>query len=93
MAARSGGSDPSENKTLNNLIFEAKVANVPKEVVTRNIEKASDKNTIDFKESLFEFYGFGKCGILVSVLSNNDNRAAQLIASNPLQLHPGPVTT
>lgn len=81
MAARSGGSDPDQNKALNALLIEAKAANVPKDVIKRNIEKSSDKDTKDFKESLFEFYGFGKVGLLVTALTNNDNRAAKTIAA------------
>jgi transcriptional/translational regulatory protein YebC/TACO1 len=52
------------------------VANVPKDVVTRNIEKASAAATADFKSSVFEFYGHGGCGLIVNVLTDNDNRAA-----------------
>jgi len=53
-----------------------KAAQVPKDIISRNIEKASASASADFKESLFEFYGHGGVGILVNVLTDNDNRAA-----------------
>jgi transcriptional/translational regulatory protein YebC/TACO1 len=60
---------------LAQVIADAKVANVPKDIITRNIEKASAAATADFKESVFEFYGHGGVGLLVNVLTDNDNRA------------------
>lgn len=58
------------------VVLEAKSANVPKDVVERNIAKASQATTDDFKEGLFEFYGHGGVGMLVNVLTDNDNRAS-----------------
>ena len=76
MAVKAGGADPDKNRALGQVIADAKVANVPKDVVTRNIEKASAAATADFKSSVFEFYGHGGCGLIVNVLTDNDNRAA-----------------
>lgn len=77
MVVKAGGSgDPEKNIALAKVIAEAKVANVPSDVIKRNIDKASMANTADFKESLFEFVGPGGAGLLVNVLTDNDNRAA-----------------
>ena len=76
MAVKAGGADPDKNRALGQVMADAKVANVPKDVVTRNIEKASAAATADFKSSVFEFYGHGGCGLIVNVLTDNDNRAA-----------------
>ena len=83
ISVKNGGPDPVANRLLAQTIAEAKIANVPKDIIVRNIEKASTSATSDFKESIFEFYGHGGAGLLVSVLSDNDNRASaevQLVA-------------
>lgn len=76
MAVKAGGPDLGQNRLLAQLVTEAKLANVPKDIVTRNIEKASSLSTENFKESVFEFYGHGGVSLLVNVLSDNDNRAS-----------------
>lgn len=76
MAVKAGGPDPEVNRVLASVLADAKAANVPKDVITRNIEKASAPTSADYKESLFEFYGHGGVGLLVNVLSDNDNRAS-----------------
>jgi YebC/PmpR family DNA-binding regulatory protein len=76
VAVKAGGPDPELNRLLAQVIADAKVANVPKDIITRNIEKASLSTSADYKESLFEFYGPGSVGLLVSVLTDNDNRAS-----------------
>jgi YebC/PmpR family DNA-binding regulatory protein len=76
VAVKAGGPDPISNRLLAQVIADAKVANVPKDIIVRNIEKATSTTTSDYKESLFEFYGFGGAGLLVSVLTDNGNRAA-----------------
>lgn len=76
LAVKSGGPDPHVNHQLAQVISEAKVANVPKDIITRNIEKASSATTADIHEGVFEFYGHGGIGLLVNVLTDNNNRAA-----------------
>jgi transcriptional/translational regulatory protein YebC/TACO1 len=73
---KAGGTDLDKNRQLAQVIAEAKVANVPKDIITRNIEKATAASTVDFKQSLFEFYGHGGVGLLINVLTDNDNRAS-----------------
>lgn len=75
MAVKAGGPDPVQNRNLAQIIADAKGSNVPKDIINRNIEKASASTTADYKESLFEFYGHGGVGLLVTVLTDNDNRA------------------
>lgn len=76
MVVKAGGPDPDVNRALAGVIADAKVANVPNDVIKRNIEKASAATTADYRESLFEFVGPGGVGLLVNVLTDNDNRAA-----------------
>ena len=74
-AVRGGGPDPEQNRLLAQVIAEAVRKNVPKDIIKRNIDKASEQK-FDYKESIFEFYGFGGVSLLVNVLTDNDNRAA-----------------
>eukprot|EP00596_Hydrurales_sp_CCMP1899_P004546 CAMPEP_0119036358 /NCGR_PEP_ID=MMETSP1177-20130426/4038_1 /TAXON_ID=2985 /ORGANISM="Ochromonas sp, Strain CCMP1899" /LENGTH=254 /DNA_ID=CAMNT_0006996143 /DNA_START=207 /DNA_END=971 /DNA_ORIENTATION=- len=75
-----GGTDPDKNRQLGQVIAEAKVNNVPRDVIDRNIAKGSAAATVDFKSSKFEFYGHGGVGFLINVLTDNDNRAASEVA-------------
>ena len=76
MVVKAGGPDMEKNVALAKVVADAKANNVPMDVIKRNIAKASEANTADFKESLFEFVGPGGVGLLVNVLTDNDNRAA-----------------
>ena len=77
---KASGSDPAVNRALAILIQECKVNNVPNDVIERNIKKAGDADTANFKESLFEFYGHGSAGFIINVLTDNDNRASSEVA-------------
>ena len=75
-AVKSGGGDPVANRLLAALIADAKDANVPIDVIKRNIEKANNPSTAtdDYKELLYEFTGPDGSFILVNVLTDNVNR-------------------
>ena len=76
MAIKAGGGvDPTSNRQLASTIAEAKAANVPNDVIKRNIDKAAAADTADFKESIYEFYGHGGVGLVVNVVTDNTNRA------------------
>ena len=75
IAVKAGGPDPEVNRQLGQVISDAKAAQVPKDIIQRNIEKASTTKS-DYKQSVFEFYGYGGVGLLVNVLTDNDNRAS-----------------
>lgn len=75
IACKAGGVDPTSNRVLASTIAEAKAANVPNDVIKRNIDKAVKADTADFKEAMFEFYGHGGVGLIVNVVTDNGNRA------------------
>ena len=75
MVVKQGGPDPVSNTALERVLKEAKAANVPNDVVKRNIDKASSADTADFKEATFEYYGHGGVGLIVNVNTDNNNRA------------------
>jgi len=75
MAAKSGVPDPAMNTTLKRTIEKAKAAQVPADVIKRNIEKAKGNGGEALIENQYE--GFGPAGstIIVTTLSDNSNRA------------------
>jgi YebC/PmpR family DNA-binding regulatory protein len=74
MAVKEGGPDPDHNARLRAVIQNAKAANMPKDNVERAIKKASDKDTGDFKETLFEGYAPHGIAIIVETATDNNNR-------------------
>lgn len=76
MAVKAGGMDPEQNKQLERTIRDAKANDVPMDVIKRNIAKAGEKDQADYAESLFEFVGAGGINMLVNVVTDNGNRAA-----------------
>ncbi len=74
MAVKEGGPNPETNARLRAVIQNAKAANMPKDNVERAIKKASDKNTADYKEVLFEGYAPHGIAVLVETATDNNNR-------------------
>jgi len=81
MAVKEGGPDPDNNSRLRAVIQNAKAANMPKENVERAIKKASDKDTGDFKEVLFEGYAPHGIAVIVETATDNNNRTVANIRS------------
>lgn len=81
MAVKEGGPNPEANSRLRAVIQNAKAANMPKDNVERAIKKASDKDTADFKEVLFEGYGPHGIAVLVETATDNNNRTVANIRS------------
>ena len=81
MAVKEGGPDPDNNSRLRAVIQNAKAANMPKDNVERAIKKASDKDTGDFKEALFEGYAPHGIAVLVETTTDNNNRTVANIRS------------
>ena len=59
----------------------AKAANMPKDNVERAIKKASDKNTENYKEILYEGYAPHGIAVLVETATDNNNRTVANIRS------------
>ena len=81
MAVKEGGPDADNNSRLRAVIQNAKAANMPKENIERAIKKASDKDTENFKEILFEGYAPNGIAILVETATDNNNRTVANIRS------------
>ncbi|MCB1149075.1 MAG: YebC/PmpR family DNA-binding transcriptional regulator, partial [Chlamydiia bacterium] len=70
-AVKQGGADPQGNPRLKLALQKAKAANVPNDVIDRNIKKGSAADQADFTEITYELYGHGGVGILVEVMTDN----------------------
>ena len=71
MAAKDGGPDPDMNPKLRLAIQNAKANNMPKDNITRAIDRATAKDAANFTEVNYE--GKGPHGILVFVEAATDN--------------------
>tara|TARA_R110002126_G_scaffold291757_1_gene456938 strand:+ start:1389 stop:2105 length:717 start_codon:yes stop_codon:yes gene_type:complete len=74
MAIKEGGPNPDANSRLRAVMQNAKAANMPKDNVERAIKKATDKDTADYKEVLFEGYAPHGVAILLETATDNNNR-------------------
>lgn len=74
-----GGSDPKSNTKLRLALDKARAANVPNDVIERNIKKASSADQADYVEMTYELYGHGGVGLVVDIMTDNKNRIASEI--------------
>lgn len=74
MAVKEGGPNPETNARLRAVIQNAKAANMPKDNVERAIKKATDKDTANYKEVIFEGYAPHGIALLVETATDNNNR-------------------
>lgn len=81
MAVKDGGPNLDTNSKLRAVIQNAKAANMPKDNIERAIKKASDKNTENYKEVLFEGYAPHGIAVLVETATDNNNRSVANIRS------------
>ncbi len=75
MAVNEGGPNAETNARLRAVIQNAKAANMPKDNVERAIKKASDKDTANYKEVLFEGYAPHGVAVVVETATDNNNRS------------------
>jgi YebC/PmpR family DNA-binding regulatory protein len=71
-----GGPDPKNNPRLRLVLQKARAANVPNEIIERNIKKASSADQADYQEMTYELYGYGGVGIIVDIMTDNKHRIA-----------------
>ncbi|WP_338983042.1 YebC/PmpR family DNA-binding transcriptional regulator [Spiroplasma endosymbiont of Othius punctulatus] len=75
MAAKNGSADPLANLALRSAIDKAKSKQVPAEVISRAIKKASGSDHEQFIANRYEGYGPNGSMIIVDSLTTNVNRA------------------
>ena len=72
-----GGSDPTTNNKLRDIIAKAKSNNMPNDTIARSIKKAAGEDgSVNYEYMTYE--GYGPCGIavIVETLTDNKNRTA-----------------
>lgn len=80
VCAKQGGGDTATNATLRTLVAKAKSANMPADNVERAIKKGTGEiEGVTYEEVTYEGYAPGGVGLVVSVLTDNRNRAASEI--------------
>jgi len=80
VAVKESGPDESTNPRLRMALQNAKGANMPKDNLTRAINKASNDGA-NFQEISFEGYGPGGVAVFIECLSDNNNRTVGVIRS------------
>ena len=81
IAVKAGGPDPTGNARLRALLTNAKAANMPKDTIERAIKKATDKDSGDYKEIVYEGYGPYGIAILVETATDNNTRTVANVRS------------
>lgn len=77
VAVKEGGSDPTMNSRLREVIAKAKANNMPNDTLDRAIKKAEgDKDGTNYEKIRYEGYGPSGVAIIVDVLTDNRNRTA-----------------
>lgn len=81
ISVKNGGPDPDGNPRLRALMQNAKAAAMPKENVERAIKKATDKDTSDYKEMVYEGYAPHGIAIVVETATDNTTRTVANVRS------------
>ncbi|KAJ0605461.1 putative transcriptional regulator TACO1, integrase-like protein [Helianthus annuus] len=74
-SVKKGGPSPISNTALASILEKAKELDVPKDILERNIKRASDKNQEAYIEKVYEVYGYGGVGLIVEVSTDKINRS------------------
>ncbi|XP_004245165.2 probable transcriptional regulatory protein At2g25830 isoform X2 [Solanum lycopersicum] len=78
-AVKKGGPSPISNTVLAALIEKVKELDIPKDIVDRNVKRASEKGQEAFIEKIYEVYGYGGVGIIIEVLTDKVNRSVAAV--------------
>lgn len=77
IAVKVGTPDPDSNPRLRLAIQNAKGANIPKDTIQRNIDKAAGKDADNYSEPTYEGYGPSGIAVFVECATDNLNRTVQ----------------
>ncbi len=82
VAVKEGGSDPSLNRKLSDVIVKAKANNMPNDTITRSIKKAAGEgDNVHYEYITYEGYGPSGVAVIVETLTDNKNRSAANVRS------------
>ncbi|XP_021276929.1 probable transcriptional regulatory protein At2g25830 [Herrania umbratica] len=74
-AVKKGGPNPVSNTVLAAVLEKARELDVPKEILERNIKRASEKGQEAYIEKVYEVYGYGGVSMVVEVLTDKITRS------------------
>ncbi len=74
IAVKTGGPNPDSNARLRMIIANARAINMPKVNVDSAIKRASEKDSTNYEEIIYEGYGPHGVPVLVECTTNNPNR-------------------
>lgn len=72
--AAKGNPDPNSNMVLKRVVEKAKKAQVPTDVISRNIDKVKKGVTENYETCEYEAFGPGNCTLIIKCLTDNTNR-------------------
>ena len=72
--AAKGNPDPNSNMVLKRVVEKAKKAQVPTDVINRNIDKVKKGVTENYETCEYEAFGPGNCTLIIKCLTDNTNR-------------------
>ncbi|KAB2027684.1 hypothetical protein ES319_D05G048100v1 [Gossypium barbadense] len=78
-AVKKSGPNPSSNTVLAAVLDKAKELDVPKEILERNIKRASEKGQEAYIEKVYEVYGYGGVSMVVEVLTDKITRSVAAV--------------
>ncbi|KAG6409596.1 hypothetical protein SASPL_127636 [Salvia splendens] len=78
-AVKKGGASPVSNTALAALFEKAKELDIPRDILDRNIKRASEKGQESYIEKFYEVYGYGGVGMIVQVLTDKVTRSVAAI--------------
>ncbi|XP_019432240.1 PREDICTED: probable transcriptional regulatory protein At2g25830 isoform X1 [Lupinus angustifolius] len=78
-AVKKGGPNVTSNSVLAAVLEKAKELDVPKDIVERNIKRASEKGQEAYIEKIYEVYGYGGVSMVVEVSTDKIHRSVAKI--------------
>ncbi|GLT25472.1 hypothetical protein SLA2020_005980 [Shorea laevis] len=78
-AVKKSGPNPISNTVLAAVLEKAKELDVPKEILERNIKRASEKGQEAYIEKIYEVYGFGGVSMVIEVLTDKITRSVAVV--------------
>ncbi|XP_027356157.1 probable transcriptional regulatory protein At2g25830 isoform X2 [Abrus precatorius] len=78
-AVKKGGPNITSNSVLAAVLEKAKELDVPKDIVERNIKRASEKGQEAYIEKIYEVYGYGGVSMVVEVSTDKVHRSVAKI--------------
>ncbi len=74
IAVKAGGGNPDDNSRLRAIMQNARSINMPKTNIDAAIKRATEKDTANYEEVIYEAYGPHKVPLIIETATDNPNR-------------------